>query len=122
MLTVRGKYRDGRVELMEEIPFAGEFEVLVTFLTEEASILVLSASEYQDSVRDASLHRLGLTPREVEVLQLMHYGFTNKKIAQKLDLSSGTVRNLTSNIYRKMGVKNRTEAVKRAIDLGLLDS
>lgn len=122
MLTIRGKYSNGKVELMEEVPFDGELEVLVTFLTEEDSVLVVPRSEHQDTVKFASQHRLSLTSREIEILQLMYHGLTNDEIAQRLDLSHGTVRNYTASIYRKMNVKNRTEAVKCAADLGLLDS
>jgi LuxR family maltose regulon positive regulatory protein len=52
---------------------------------------------------------------------LMHRGLTNDEIAERLDLRHGTVRNYTASIYRKMNVRNRTEAVNCAVDLGLIE-
>ncbi|WP_459500556.1 response regulator [Bacillus sp. C1] len=62
----------------------------------------------------------GLTKRELEVLILLSQGIRYKTIASKLYLSSGTVRNYASNLYEKLGVKNREEAVQKAKDIGLL--
>jgi LuxR family transcriptional regulator, maltose regulon positive regulatory protein len=53
----------------------------------------------------------GLTPRELEVLKLLTTGLSNQKIADKLFLSPGTVRIYLSNIYAKLQVKSRTQAV-----------
>jgi LuxR family transcriptional regulator, maltose regulon positive regulatory protein len=53
----------------------------------------------------------GLTPRELEVLILLTTGLSNQKIADKLFLSPGTVRIYLSNIYAKLQVKSRTQAV-----------
>ncbi len=61
-----------------------------------------------------------LTQRELEVLRLMATGGTNQKIAQQLVVSRGTVKAHTANIYRKLDVANRTEAVARARQLGIL--
>jgi ATP/maltotriose-dependent transcriptional regulator MalT len=61
-----------------------------------------------------------LTPRELEVLNLIATGRTNKQIAQDLVLSVGTVKYYTSHIYGKLGVSSRTQAVARARELGLL--
>lgn len=61
-----------------------------------------------------------LTPRELEVLGLIALGKTNKEISSQLVVSPGTVKAHTSNIYRKLDVSNRTEAVSRARDLNLL--
>ena len=62
-----------------------------------------------------------LSERELEVLQWIANGSTNREIAQELVLSLHTVKTHASNIYSKLGVKNRTEAVSRARLLGLLD-
>ena len=61
-----------------------------------------------------------LSNREVEVLQLIAEGCTNQEIGQKLVLSLYTVKSHARNIYGKLGVKNRTEAVAKARSLGLL--
>ncbi|PEY29506.1 histidine kinase [Bacillus cereus] len=62
----------------------------------------------------------GLTKRELEVLNLLSQGSRYKTIASKLYLSNGTVRNYASNLYEKLGVKNREEAVQKAKETGLL--
>ena len=61
-----------------------------------------------------------LSPRELEVLHLVALGRTNKEIAQQLIIASGTVKAHTASIYRKLDVANRTEAVARARQLGIL--
>ncbi len=61
-----------------------------------------------------------LTEREREVLGLMASGATNREIAGSLYLSPNTVKEHTSGLFRKLEVRNRTEAVQRAQRLGLL--
>jgi two-component system response regulator DesR len=63
---------------------------------------------------------LGLSERERSVLELMASGSTNPEIAEVLHLSKHTVKEHTSALYRKLGVRNRTEAVQRAQRLGLV--
>jgi LuxR family maltose regulon positive regulatory protein len=61
-----------------------------------------------------------LTPREVEILQLLAAGNTNADIATRLIISTGTVKAHTNRIFGKLGVRNRTEAAARARELHLL--
>ena len=61
-----------------------------------------------------------LSEREREVLDLIAAGSTNREIAEQLFLSPHTVKEHTSAVYRKLGVRNRTEAVQRAQRLGLV--
>src|SRR4051812_45581347 len=61
-----------------------------------------------------------LSERERDVLDLIASGATNREIAQRLYLSPHTVKEYTSGLYRKLSVRNRTEAVKRAQRLGLI--
>ena len=61
----------------------------------------------------------GLSEREREVLALLASGKTNKEIADQLFLSPHTVKEHTSAVYRKLRVRNRAEAVRRAERLGL---
>ncbi len=58
--------------------------------------------------------------REIEVLRLMATGATNKEIAAILFISSGTARSHVANILRKLGSKDRTEAVTKAIQRGII--
>ena len=61
-----------------------------------------------------------LTEREREVLDLIAAGSTNREIADQLYLSPHTVKEHTSALYRKLGARNRAEAVQRAQRIGLL--
>jgi DNA-binding NarL/FixJ family response regulator len=61
-----------------------------------------------------------LTTREVEILRLLAGGYSNGEIADALHLATGTVKNHVSNVLMKLGVRDRTRAVLRALHLGLL--
>lgn len=61
-----------------------------------------------------------LSEKEVEVLRLMAGGFSNREISRTIHKSEGTVKNQVSAILEKLGVRDRTQAVLRAINLGLL--
>lgn len=61
-----------------------------------------------------------LTQREIEVMRLMTGGYSNGEIAGALYISEGTVKNHVSNILSKLGVRDRTRAVLRAIEQGLV--
>jgi LuxR family maltose regulon positive regulatory protein len=61
-----------------------------------------------------------LSDREIEILELIAEGLTNREIAQRLIISPGTVKVHASNIYGKLGVHNRTQAVARSRALGIL--
>lgn len=54
---------------------------------------------------------LDLTERELELCTMMVQGFTNKQISMMIHISEGTVRNYISNIYNKIGISDRTQAV-----------
>jgi DNA-binding NarL/FixJ family response regulator len=61
-----------------------------------------------------------LTERELEVLRLVGTGATNKKIAQKLVIAEGTVKNHLTSVYGKLAVSDRTQAALKARELGLI--
>lgn len=61
-----------------------------------------------------------LTPRELEVLGLLTEGLTNKQVAENLVLSEKTVKNHINNIFTKLRVNDRTQAVVRALRTGLV--
>jgi DNA-binding NarL/FixJ family response regulator len=61
-----------------------------------------------------------LTDREVEVVRLMAGGFSNKEIAHALGTAGGTIKNHVSSILAKFGVRDRTRAVLKALEAGLL--
>jgi LuxR family transcriptional regulator, maltose regulon positive regulatory protein len=61
-----------------------------------------------------------LTARELEILKLLVEGLSNQEIAQKLVVSTGTVKTHTHHIYAKLGVRSRSQAIKKAVSLHLL--
>jgi LuxR family maltose regulon positive regulatory protein len=61
-----------------------------------------------------------LTPRELEVLHLIATGLTNQQISDELIISVGTAKFYTSQIYSKLSVSSRTQAIARARELDLL--
>ena len=64
--------------------------------------------------------KLGLSNREIEVLRLVAEGYSNKEIADKLFVSLNTTKTHLSNIYSKLGVSRRTQAVQKARDIALI--
>ena len=67
-----------------------------------------------------SLHREALTAREIEVLQLLAGGKSNKEISTALSISEATVKSHMGNIFRKLDVISRTEAIATANKRGLI--
>ena len=61
-----------------------------------------------------------LTDRELEVLQALAHGLSNREIAGQLVITEGTVKNHVSNLIDKMGVRDRTQAVLKGQELGLI--
>ena len=74
--------------------------------------------EFRAGVESETPQRL--TARENEILGLMAEGMTNPQIAAQLVIGAGTVKTHTLNIYRKLDVANRTQAIVYAQQLGLL--
>jgi DNA-binding NarL/FixJ family response regulator len=66
----------------------------------------------------AADHPDPLSPKELQVLRLVASGRSNTEIAGLLGNSEGVIKNHCSAIFSKMGVRDRTQAVLRAIDLG----
>ena len=63
---------------------------------------------------DAAMEALGVTAREFETLEKLAAGMTNKEIARALGVSPNTVKTHLANLYEKLGVKRRTEAIAQA--------
>ncbi len=67
------------------------------------------------------MSRANLTARELEILEMLAKGLTNKQIGMALDIAANTARNHVNNIIEKLEVADRTEAVTTAIQQGLLE-
>jgi two-component system, NarL family, response regulator len=68
----------------------------------------------------AQATQISLTFRELDVIKLIARGCLNKEIADRLDVTEGTVKSHTSALFSKLGVSNRTEAVREAVRRGLV--
>ncbi len=71
-------------------------------------------------LNETELDKLGLSKRELEVLQLMSEGLSNQEIAEKLFVSLNTIKTHTSNLFEKLDVKRRTQAIEKAKRLSLI--
>ncbi|MBC7828774.1 MAG: response regulator transcription factor [Chitinophagaceae bacterium] len=69
---------------------------------------------------DTQILKLGISKREYEILQLINEGLSNQQIAGKLFVSENTVKKHISNLFFKMDVERRTEAVKKAKNLKII--
>lgn len=79
-----------------------------------------SLSKTKTNTVPDSLAAAGLTNREVEILRLIATGATNREVADSLVISEGTVKNHLSNIFSRLGLRDRTQAVMYAREHGLL--
>ncbi len=66
------------------------------------------------------LESLGITPRELEILQLIAEGLSNKEIATRVFVSENTVKTHSSRVFDKLGARRRTQAVQIAKELRLI--
>jgi DNA-binding CsgD family transcriptional regulator len=72
------------------------------------------------AVNEAQLKQLGITKRELEILELIAHGMSNREIAEKLFVSENTVKTHSSRLFDKLSAKRRTQAVQIAKENGLL--
>jgi DNA-binding NarL/FixJ family response regulator len=121
MLTLRAKYKDGRIYFKDVVSFSGEHEVFITFLAEDDEMLKVSLEENKELKTIIRKSRGILTTREMEILRLIQRGIKVKEIAEELEITHGTARNHLTLIYTKLKVRNQSEAVAKAIRIGLLD-
>jgi DNA-binding NarL/FixJ family response regulator len=108
-----------RAQLNGSMDVAGEFDSLAAARASDAEtdaiLIAPDASDVDEDEIDEPL-----TPREVQVLELLAEGLPNKAIAVKLQISDQTVKFHVSSISGKLGAKNRTDAVRRAVRRGLI--
>ena len=71
-------------------------------------------------LNEQALSKSGISKRELEVLQLIAQGFSNQEIADRLFVSLNTVKTHSSNLFLKLDVKRRTQAIEKAKRLSLI--
>ena len=115
-------------DMVQEALKAGAISYLLKNVTmEDLTEAILAAYSGQSILAQEAIQALvhgqetpqtpdfSLTPREFEVLELMVEGLNNPEISEKLCISIGTTRTHVSNIFSKMGVTNRSEAITTAL-------
>jgi len=85
----------------------------------EKEIQVPQSREF--TINEAELKKLNLSSREYEVLQFLAKGHSNTDIAKNLFLSLSTIKTHVSNLYLKMDVKSRTQAIEKAQRLNIIE-
>jgi DNA-binding CsgD family transcriptional regulator len=69
---------------------------------------------------ETRLQQLGITPRELEILEAMAAGLSNREMAERLFVSENTVKTHTARLFDKLSARRRTQAVQRAKEAGLI--
>lgn len=69
---------------------------------------------------EARLQELGITPRELEILEAMAAGLSNREIAERLYVSENTVKTHAARLFDKLSARRRTQAVQRAKEAGII--
>ena len=72
------------------------------------------------TLNEPKLRELGITRRELEILELIASGLSNREIAEKLFVSENTVKTHSSRLFDKLSAKRRTQAVQLAKEFGLI--
>jgi len=114
----------GRTDLLvtlrrELLEHEARLRSLIEQVRERERLQEPSASTVQQTPAARPGDPIPLTERELQILQLLVRGHTNRQIAAQLQLVPGTIRNRLGRIYWKLGVLTRTHAAVRAIELGL---
>jgi DNA-binding NarL/FixJ family response regulator len=83
--------------------------------------LVLALADELSVAKDRDVSAESLTEREIEVLQLLAFGYTNRDIGQRLFISPDTVKTHLEHVYQKLGASDRTAAVAEAMRRQLIE-
>jgi two-component system, NarL family, response regulator LiaR len=105
--------------------FAGVGIWLGLKLTKKEEVVVIKEVPVPSSaepfiVNEAQVKTLGITKRELEILELIAQGLSNREIAGKLFVSESTVKTHSSRLFEKLSAKRRTQAVQIAKENGLI--
>lgn len=117
---------DGYLEKTAGVRFIADALVRVgagerVFTPQQERVAVVELGRLARQAREASGVRAMLTDRELEILELVARGLTVKQVASRIGLSPRTVETHVAKLYRKLGVRNRVQAVSRAAALGLVE-
>jgi DNA-binding NarL/FixJ family response regulator len=92
-------------------------------LSDRAARVVLDALQAQDgkNAGQGETRERTLSPREIQVLEMLAHGYTYSDCATALDMSVNTLRTHVRTIYKKLAINSRTEAVREAVRRGLVE-
>lgn len=88
--------------------------------TRETVIVKQVPAPQSFALNETRLRELGITRRELEILELIARGLSNREIAEKLFVSENTVKTHSSRLFDKLSAKRRTQAVQFGKELGLI--
>jgi DNA-binding NarL/FixJ family response regulator len=117
---------DGYLEKTAGVRFIGAALLRVAagervFTPEQERMALDELGRLARQARESSGVRASLTDRELEILELVAIGLTVKQVATRLRLSPRTVETHIAKLYRKLGARNRVQAVSRAAALGIIE-
>jgi DNA-binding NarL/FixJ family response regulator len=115
---LRSQLNETRLDIFAE--FDSLAEARAAAIEADAVMLARATGPLGESGPDTEWIEELLTPREVEVLELLAEGRSNKSIAERLTISDQTVKFHVASILAKLGAANRTEAVRLAVRRGLI--
>ncbi|KAB2915737.1 MAG: DNA-binding response regulator [Bacteroidetes bacterium] len=92
----------------------------IKLFTKNKQLIVVEGSGTPGLVDEEKIKELGISKREHEVLELIARGHTNQEVAELLFVSPNTVKTHLANIFAKLDVNRRTQAIQRAKDLNIL--
>ena len=95
-------------------------KIVVTEVPVEVQVEVRVPTNEPFVLDQARLQKLGITARELEILQLMAGGMSNREIAEQLFVSENTVKTHSSRVFDKLNARRRTQAVQIAKELRLI--
>ncbi len=84
----------------------------------EKEVFIKDTSDFV--LNEKEIEKLGISKREMDVLQLMADGLSNQEIAERLFVSLNTIKTHSSNVLEKLDVKRRTQAVEKAKRLAII--
>jgi DNA-binding CsgD family transcriptional regulator len=85
----------------------------------EKEVYISNGSPF--SINENEIHKLGISKRELEVLQLMAAGLSNQEIGRHLFVSINTIKTHAASLFEKMEVKRRTQAIEKARKMGIIE-
>ena len=108
---------------MVALLFAGVGIWLGLKITRKKEVVVLKevpVSAQPFALNEERLRNLGITKRELEILELIAHGLSNREIAERLFVSENTVKTHSSRLFDKLSAKRRTQAVQIGKEMGLI--